>query len=212
MIKVYYDDSIVKSFNEPDEVIKWISGEDKSGTWIEDLDIHLILPNSMIRVIDYDTLLKCRGMLISYVETAYYSGQEDGSFTLFDSDYFEAIFPSLYSTKELDNENVLSQISAGLDADMNVKLVSANQAVLMGVFSIVDTLFFLNERPSYLYVKNPQRDSLEFLISHIAIYDLITGSIKKVRDLDELFTEVFSDKVRTNIDMNKILGGDESDA
>lgn len=208
MIKVYYEDCIIKSGTDPDEIIKWIIGDFKSKTEISKLDIHLTFPNSMIRVIDYDTLLNCRNKLISYVETAYYSGQGDGSFTLFDSDYFEFLFPHLYSMKEIDSEEVLSEISAGIKEEMNVRLVSANQAVLMGLYSIVDTLFFLNERPSYLYIKNPQRDSLEFLISHIAIYDLNSGYVKKVGDLDELFMEIFSDKVRTSIDMNKLLGGD----
>ncbi|MGL6099467.1 MAG: hypothetical protein ACRC0G_07565 [Fusobacteriaceae bacterium] len=204
MIKVYYDDCIVTSGRDPEKIINEINNLGRNDIWLDHLEVHLVFPNSMVRVVDYETILRCRNLIVTYMETSYYSGQDDGSFTLFDSVLLEDLFPELYSVTSLDNDQVIVNMSNKLDENMDARLVSANHAVIEGVYSIVDSLFFINERPSYLYVHCPQRDSLEFVVSHIIVVDAASGDFYKVSDIDRLFEIVFSDKVLTNIDMNRI--------
>ncbi|MGL5189914.1 MAG: hypothetical protein ACRC7S_09750 [Cetobacterium sp.] len=165
----------------------------------DDLEVYIYFPNRMIRVVDIETLVRANNFMISYLETSYYSGSSDGSFTIADAKSLEDEFPELFQVvQDEDSDELFNKLDKYLES---VKLVSADHAVLNSPIELIDTLLFLKERPMYLYAREPQRDSLEFLISHMTLINKKTMRVYKIPSLDTLFELIFSKAILEEMDV-----------
>ncbi|MGL5718407.1 MAG: hypothetical protein ACRCX2_35715 [Paraclostridium sp.] len=165
----------------------------------DDLEVYIYFPNRMIRVVDIETLVRANNFMISYLETSYYSGSSDGSFTIADPKSLEDEFPELFQVvQDEDSDELFNKLDKYLES---VKLVSADHAVLNSPIELIDTLLFLKERPMYLYAREPQRDSLEFLISHMTLINKKTMRVYKIPSLDTLFELIFSKAILEEMDV-----------
>lgn len=163
----------------------------------DDLEAYIYFPNRMVRIVDIETLSRAKRYIVSYLETSYYSGAEDGSFTIEDARSLEEKFPALYMVPD-DPDKMFNDIDEYMS---KVRLVSADHAVIDSPIKLIDTLLFLKERPMYLYTREPQRDSLEFLISHIMLVDRTTMRIYKAGSIDTLFSIIFSKAILEEMDV-----------